>query len=376
MKFGEFEFSLRELGGSLGDLGTFLPLAVGYIAVCRVDPAGLLVMMGIVNIVLGLVYRLPMPVEPMKVLAVVAIAQAWTPGMVHASALAMGATWLLLGLTGVIDRIAEATPKEVIRGIQVSLGLLLAKEALNLAGGEWVLFLASLAVIVFLRGSRHAPASVVLVVAGVLMAAVCSDGDILAAPGFRLPEFRLLLPAEAWDSFIRGGLAQIPLTATNAVIATSALISAYWPGRVVTERQLAVNMGVMNLAVGFFGGMPMCHGAGGLAGQYYFGARTGGANIIEGAFEIVLGVFFAASIAAAFAAFPGGILGAMMLAVGMELLKFAGDLPRDRRLAAAFVTVAVSVAFNMAWGFAAGLFMHRFLKSRWAGGGGFDFTGS
>jgi MFS superfamily sulfate permease-like transporter len=107
----------------------------------------------------------------------------------------------------------------------------------------------------------------------------------------------------------------------------------------------------------------MCHGAGGLAGQYYFGARTGGANIIEGTLEIVLGVFFAASIASVFAAFPGGILGAMMLAVGLELLKFAKDVPRDRRIATVIVTVLMSVTLNMAWGFAGGLLTHRVLAS-------------
>ena len=363
MKSGVFEFNLRELGGSLGDLGTLLPLAVGYIAVCGVDPAGLLVMMGLSNIVLGVVYRLPMPVEPMKVLAVVAIAQAWSPGMVYASAFAMGVVWLFFGLTGIMDKVAEVTPREVIRGIQISLGLLLAKEAFNLAGGEWLLLLASLAVAFLLRKSRYAPASVVLVAAGIAMAAVSAGGSLFASPGFRLPSFYLLNPPDVWNSFVRGGLAQIPLTATNAVIATSALIASYWPGRVVTERQLAVNMGVMNLAVSFFGGMPMCHGAGGLAGQYYFGARTGGANIIEGTLEIVLGVFFAASIASVFAAFPGGILGAMMLAVGLELLKFAKDVPRDRRIATVIVTVLMSVTLNMAWGFAGGLLTHRVLAS-------------
>lgn len=78
-KIGSFEFSLRELGGSLGDLGTLLPLAVGYITVCGIDPAGMLVFMGLANILTGIIYRLPMPIEPMKVLAVMAIAQAWTP---------------------------------------------------------------------------------------------------------------------------------------------------------------------------------------------------------------------------------------------------------------------------------------------------------
>ncbi len=369
MKVRDFEFNLRELGGSLGDLGTLLPLAVGYIAVCGVDPAGLLVMMGLSNILLGLVYRLPMPVEPMKVLAVVAIAQAWSPGMVYASAFAMGIVWLFFGFTGIIDRIAEATPREVIRGIQISLGLLLAKEALRLVGGQWFLLAASVCVIVLLRKSRYAPASVVLVIAGIVMAALSPEGEGLASFGFRLPQLQLPLPRAVWDSFIRGGLAQIPLTATNAVIATSALIASYWPGRVVTERQLAVNMGVMNLVVSFFGGMPMCHGAGGLAGQYYFGARTGGANIIEGTFEIVLGVFFAASIATAFAAFPGGILGAMMLAVGVELLKFGRDLPHDRRLATVLVTIVMSVVLNMAWGFAGGILVHRLFVERPKQGG-------
>lgn len=73
MKWGPFEFNLRELAGSLGDFGTLLPLAIGYITVCKMNPAGLLVMMGLANISTGLLYRLPMPIEPMKVLAVVAI---------------------------------------------------------------------------------------------------------------------------------------------------------------------------------------------------------------------------------------------------------------------------------------------------------------
>ncbi|NIV30221.1 MAG: hypothetical protein GWN58_12215, partial [Anaerolineae bacterium] len=77
---------------------------------------------------------------------------------------------------------------------------------------------------------------------------------------------------EIWRTFLLAGFAQVPLTATNAVISTSSLIKTYWPKRRVTERQLSLNMGLMNLLVPFLGGMPMCHGAGGLAGQYYFGA--------------------------------------------------------------------------------------------------------
>ncbi len=74
------------------------------------------------------------------------------------------------------------------------------------------------------------------------------------------------------------------------------------------EKQLSINMGVMNVFTPFFGGMPLCHGAGGLAGQYYFGARTGGTNIIEGIIEISMGLFLGASIAMLFANFPIAII--------------------------------------------------------------------
>ncbi len=117
---------------------------------------------------------------------------------------------------------------------------------------------------------------------------------------------------------MRAGLAQIPLTVTNATIATAALIGTYWPERKVTVRQLSFNQGIMNLVIPFFGGMPMCHGAGGLAGQYYFGARTGGTNLIEGAIEIALGLFLSASVAGLFTVFPAALIGGLMLMVGVR----------------------------------------------------------
>ena len=137
MKIKDFEFTLRELSGSLGDLGTFIPLAVGYISICKVGPAGLLVMMGLANIVTGLVYRLPMPIQPMKVLAVMAIAQAWQPSLVYASAFAMGLVWMLFSVTNIMGIIARITPLSVVRGIQVALGVLLALQALPMLKSSW-----------------------------------------------------------------------------------------------------------------------------------------------------------------------------------------------------------------------------------------------
>jgi hypothetical protein len=114
MRIGEFEFSRRELAGSMGDFGTLLPLAIAYIAVCGLNPAGLLVMMGLTNIALGLVYRVPMPLQPTKVVAAVAIAQGWSPSMITSSGVALGALWLVLASGGLVERLVRWTPQSVV----------------------------------------------------------------------------------------------------------------------------------------------------------------------------------------------------------------------------------------------------------------------
>ncbi|GAB4338628.1 MAG: putative sulfate/molybdate transporter [Candidatus Abyssubacteria bacterium] len=361
MRIKSFEFNLRELAGSMGDFGTLFPLAIGYIALCGMDPTGLLVMMGLANIVTGLVYRLPMPIEPMKVLAVVAIAQQWKPSLIYASAFAMGIIWVFFALVGIMEWIAKVTPKSVVRGIQAALGVMLAIEGLKLLSTWWLLGVASLVIVILFRKSKYAPAAIVLVLLGLAIMALKGQLQAVAPPQLTLPPLTSFRPAEVWESLVKAGFAQIPLTATNAIIATAALITHYWPDRSVGERQLSLNHGLMNLAIPFFGGMPMCHGAGGLAGQYYFGARTGGTNIIEGVIEVAMGLFLAASIATIFAAFPMAIIGAMMFLVGLELVKFARDLKANRELVPLGATVAGALIANMPVGFAVGMAVHYLL---------------
>lgn len=358
MKIKSFEFNLRELAGAMGDFGTLFPLAIGYIYVCGLNPAGLLVMMGLANIATGLAYRLPMPIEPMKVLAVVAIAQNWTPSMVYASGFGMGVVWIIFAITGLVDWIAKVTPPSVIRGIQTALGVLLAIEAVKLLSGGWALGIISIVIVLVLRNNRYAPAAIVLIALG--MAVMFARGELqnITAPGFSLPPITAFTFREIWDTLLLAGFAQIPLTITNATIATAALISTYWPNKPVTARKLSWNQGIMNTVFPFFGGMPMCHGAGGLAGQYYFGSRTGGTNIIEGIIEISLGLFLSASIAGLFSVFPGAIIGAMMFMVGIELTKFVKDVRIGKDMIPLGVTLVISISTNMAYGFVAGLVSH------------------
>lgn len=346
----------------MGDFGTLFPLAIGYIAVCGLNPAGFLVMMGLVNIATGFIYGHPMPVEPMKVLAVVAIAQRWSPSMVYASGFAMGVIWLVLALTNTIGRIAQFTPNSVVRGIQLALGVLLAFEALKMISSWWLLGFIAIIIVLLLHSNRYAPAPIILVVLGMLIMSIKGQFNQIAPPSINLPQITGFRLEEVWQTLVLAGFAQIPLTATNAVIATSALIKTYWPNRPVSEKRIALNMGIMNVILPFFGGMPMCHGAGGFVGQYYFGARTGGANIIEGVIEISLGIFLATSIAGLFTAFPIAIIGAMMFLVGIELTKFARDIRLSKDLIPMALTAIVSVVTNMAFGFLAGLAIYYLIR--------------
>ncbi|MFQ6014515.1 MAG: putative sulfate/molybdate transporter [Anaerolineae bacterium] len=352
--YRDFEFNLRELAGSMGDFGTLFPLAIGYIVVCGLDPAGLFIMMGLVNIATGLVYRLPMPVEPKKVVAVAAIAQKWPASMVYASGFGLGITWFVLVLSGALYKIIEWTPLFIVRGIQLALGIMLAWEGLKMMRPWPLLGLLAVVIVLLLRENRYAPAAIVLIVLGVGIIAYRGELGQSLKLTITLPPLTVPGLDNVWRAMFLVGFAQIPLSLTNAIIATAALIRDYFPEKPVTERQLMVNMGFMNVIPAFFGGMPMCHGAGGLAGQYYFGARTGGTNILEGIIEVSLGLFLGRSLGNLLAAFPMPLVGAMMFLVGIELGKVVWGL-RGWSLRLALFTAALSAVTNMAVGFGAGL---------------------
>lgn len=358
----DFEFNLRELAGSMGDFGTLFPLAIGYIAVNGLNPAGLFIVLGLTNIALGLIYRLPMPLQPKKVIAVAAIAQGWSPSLVYASGFGLGLLWLVLVLTGLLRKLVEITPTFIVRGIQLALGVTLAWQALQWMRPAPLLGLVAIVIVLLLRENRYAPAAIVLMVLGV--AIIAWQGKL---PGtweltLTLPPLTLPRLSDVWQAMLLAGFAQIPLSITNAVIAPAALIRDYFPEKAVSERKLMLNMGVMNVAGSFLAGMPVCHGAGGLAGQYYFGARTGGTPILEGLIEVAIGLFLSKSIANIMAAFPMPLIAGMMLLVGIELAKPMLKLS-GWKLGLALATAALSVVTNMAIGFAAGLAVAHLLRA-------------
>ncbi len=365
-QYKDFEFNLRELGGSMGDFGTLFPLAVSYIAINGLDPAGLFIMLGLTNIALGLVYRLPMPLQPKKIIAVTAITQRWSPSLIYASGFGLGLTWLLLSLTGLLKKLVQITPDHIVRGIQLALGVILAVQALKWMQPAPLLGILAILIVILLRTSRYAPASIVLMLLGFAIIAVQGNMPLPLDFVFTLPDIHIPRLSEMWQAMLLAGFAQIPLSITNAIIAPAALIREYFPEKPVTERKLMLNMGIFNIVSALFSGMPMCHGAGGLAGQYYFGARTGGAAIMEGLIEVFIGLFLSRSIADILTHFPMPLIAGMMLLVGIQLSKPVLKLRRSQ-LALALITAVVSYLTNIGIGFIFGLvasYLFDFIQSR------------
>jgi hypothetical protein len=350
--YPDFEFNMRELAGSMGDFGTLFPLAVGYIAINGLNPAGLFIMLGLTNIALGLIYHLPMPLQPKKVIAAVAISDAWSPALIHASGFGLGLLWLLLVFTGLLQKLVALTPTYLVHGIQLGLGLTLGWQALRMMAPAPLLGVLAIAVVVLLRENRYAPASIMLMALGV--AIVGWRGELqglriaLTLPPLTVPDL-----GNVWRTMVLAGFAQIPLTLGNSVMATAAVIRDTFPERAVGERKLMLNMGIINTIVAFFGGMPMCHGAGGFAAQVYFGARTGGAPVIEGLVEVAIGLFLSQSIADIMAAFPMALVGGMLLLVGIQLSAASVKL-RGWSVVIAATTGVVSLLTNIGVGFLVG----------------------
>lgn len=358
-------FDRGEIAGSLGDLGTFLPLLVGMSVTNGLSFASALFFAGLFNIVTGLAFRVPMAVQPMKAIAAVALVEGLSAPQIMAAGAAVSLVILALALTGLMDVLNRAIPRSVVRGLQLALGLSLLMKGLQmisstgvwLAPDSYLTGILAAVVVLALFFSRRVPGSLVLLAAGLALAlwkepqAARSLGLTLTLPVWSPP---------SWDDFVvsfpRAALPQIPLTALNSVVAVCALSLDLFPDRRVEPKKVAISVGLMNLVAAWFGGMPMCHGAGGLAGQYRFGARTNGSILFLGVIKMAVAVLFGATLITLCKAFPASVLGVMLGFSGMELALVTRDQTSRTDAFAMLLTAGACLGLgNVAIGFGLGL---------------------
>ncbi|MCP5073120.1 MAG: sulfate permease, partial [Rhodobacteraceae bacterium] len=126
------QFNRNELAGSLGDLGTLLPLTIALVLINSVPLATTLLVIGCFYAICGAYYRLPIPVQPLKVVAAVAIAAQLPVETIAASGLILGVILLMLAVTGAIDLVARVFTHPIVRGIQLGLGMILMIKGVEL----------------------------------------------------------------------------------------------------------------------------------------------------------------------------------------------------------------------------------------------------
>lgn len=380
-------FDRMEWAGSMGDLGTLLPLAFALIMINGLSTVGVFLSVGLLYVLGGFYYRVPIAVQPMKVISAYAIAQTLSSGVITASGMLLAVVLLFLGLTGLVNAVSKIVPKATVRGVQLATGVLLLSKGTSLIVGsnafqvmrgsaEPFLSVQSLgpvpmsilvgvcfgAITLLLLNNKRYPAGLVVVVAGAAAGAALGAWRELTGVnlGFHLPEFLPFgMPTGVDFSFALLALVlpQIPMTMGNAVIANRDLSFEYFgkESRRVTDRALCISMGLANAFASLIGGMPLCHGAGGLAAHYRFGARTNGSNLIIGGFFILLAVGLGSGAVSVLHLLPMGVLGVLLFFAGTQLALTIMDVSSRTDMFVIVSMLGITLAANLAWAFGVGI---------------------
>ncbi|XP_049396063.1 molybdate transporter 2 [Solanum stenotomum] len=403
---------LSELGGSVGDLGTYIPIVLALTLVSNLDLSTTLIFTAFYNIITGAIFGIPMPVQPMKSIAAVAVSEIphLTVPQIAAAGICTAGTLLFLGVTGLMSFFYRFIPLPVVRGVQLSQGLAFAFSAIKYirynqdftstkasatSPRSWlgldgvILALTCVSFLILVTGSGEVveddedededrnvrrrlrtlssiPAALIVFLLGLILCFV-RDPSIIHDIKFGPSKIHILkITWEDWKTgFLRGAIPQIPLSVLNSVIAVCKLSADLFPEKEVSATRVSVSVGLMNLVGSWFGAMPCCHGAGGLAGQYRFGGRSGASVAFLGLGKLVLGLVFGSSFVRILNQFPIGILGVLLLFAGIELAMASRDMNSKEESFVMLVCAAVSLTgSSAALGFGCGIVLFLLLKLR------------
>jgi SulP family sulfate permease len=362
-------FDRSELAGAVADVGVLVPIAVALIVSNGLSATAVLLPAGVLYVAAAFLYGLPIPVQPLKAFGAIAIAKGLGSDEIAAGALLMGIVFVVLGRLRLLDLAARAFPKALIRGVQLTVGLLFLKIAWGLVLDPPQAFtrhaleptlaagIAAVAVVAALGLRRH-PVSLVLVLGGAVVMVWLGAGNVAFGPSpVSVPSLDWTTLATAFTVLV---LPQLPLSFANSCLATADAARVYFGERARTIRpgRLATSFGSANLLAGAIGGMPVCHGAGGLTAHVAFGARTGGAPLVMGVALLTLAVGFGAGLAGLLAAFPLPILAALLAVAGLLHIGLLRDLRGARSWVLALAVGLVGYEVHLGVALAGGLALY------------------
>ena len=351
-------FNRHELAGAVADLGVLVPIAVALIVGNGLSPTAVLLPAGLLYVANAFIYGLPLPAQPLKAFGAIAIAQGLGADEIAAGALLIGAIFLVAGRLGLLDAAARVFPRPLIRGVQLTVGLLFLQIAWGLvisppaAFAEYALppmWAVVLALAAATLAVMFKPFGISLVLVGAGLAAmVLAAGDhvVLGPSALALPSLDAATFVLAFTVLV---VPQVPLSFANSCLATSDAARVYFGERAERVRPggLATTYGFANLFAGSIGGMPVCHGAGGLTAHYSFGARTAGAPLVMGVAILAAALGIGAGLAAVLPAFPLPILAALLAAAGVLHIGLLRDLRGAPSWAAAVLVGVMGFAVNL-----------------------------
>jgi len=378
-------FNRMEFAGCLGDLGTLLPISIGMIVLNGLNATNVMFTVGLFYILAGLYFKVPVPVQPMKVIGAYAIAVGLTPTQIIAASLWMGIIVLFMGTTGLIHTIGKYTPKSTIRGVQLGVGVILMMKGLNFmiqpdpnlaiqALGPMnmgiILGIMGMAVTLLLLDNRKIPAAIVVIFGGILVGLVIGHPLNLnnLKIGFHLPRiFPYGMPSYSDILWVLPVLVlpQIPMTVGNAILSNTDVMHEYFgekAGR-ASYRSIANSQGIADIISFILGGIPMCHGAGGLAAMVRFGARTAGANLMIGGIFVLLALLLGQNVLVILNLLPLSILGVLLVFAGVQLALMIRDLKKRKDLFVALIMLGFTLTVNLAVAFIFGIVIAYALKS-------------
>lgn len=363
-----------EVAGAFGDIGVLFPISIALITLNHLNPTAVFLCAGLTYVLSGRYFRVPMPVQPLKAVAAIALAMGLPPSAIASAGLEMGILLALIGLTNAAAWLAKLFSVTVVRGLQLGLGLLLIRQGLRLIlspestlmllNGElflpgWALGLFSAVVLCCLIRSPRYPAALVLLTLGILLGWFAHWGNLPSVALGPLPiEFLKPRTDEFRQVLILLVIPQFALTFGNSIVATESTAQILYGPRAerVTVRALTLSIAIVNLISGLLQASPLCHGSGGMTAHYKFGARGPKSSYVIGAVCLTLALLGGSAVEA-LSLIPTAILGLFLIFVGIQHAGYLRYMPKGKSLLLCAVSVGVVslLTTNLMWGFVTGI---------------------